>query len=121
MSSEEHTSEQNERLKTRSKSSQRLGRVFVILPLLLLLAIGTAHAQTNATAQPLQLNLHQAIELALKQNPSVQIAGLNLAESQKDSAIARSALLPQADFNVSDRAIRANIRAGIGLTIPCVP
>jgi len=121
MFSEEHTSQQNERLKTRSKSPQRLGRVFVILPLLLLLAIGTAHAQTNATAQPLQLNLHQAIELALKQNPSVQIAGLNLAESQKDSAIARSALLPQADFNVSDRAIRANIRAGIGLTIPGVP
>ncbi|HKV27609.1 MAG TPA: TolC family protein [Candidatus Acidoferrales bacterium] len=85
------------------------------------MTIRIAHAQARAASQPLQLNLHQAIELALKQNPSVQIAGLNLAESQKDSAIARSALLPQADFNVSDRAIRANIRAGIGLTIPGVP
>ncbi|HEV2182252.1 MAG TPA: TolC family protein, partial [Candidatus Acidoferrales bacterium] len=93
----------------------------MILPLLLFFAIRTAQAQTNANAQPLQLNLHQAIELALKQNPSVQIASLNLAESQKNSAIALSALLPQADFNISDRAIRANIRAGIGLTIPGVP
>ena len=101
MVTEEHTSKRNERLKACSKSPQRRGRVFVILLALLLFAIGTAHAQTNATAQLLQLNLHQAIELALKQNPSVQIAGLNLAESQKDSAIARSALLPQADFNVS--------------------
>ena len=120
MVSEEHTSKRNERLKACSKSPQRRGRVFVILPLLLLFAVRTAQAQSTG-AQPLRLNLHQAIELALKQNPSVQIAGLDLAESQKDSAIARSALLPQANFNVFDRAIRANIRAGIGLTIPGVP
>ncbi len=120
MVSEEHTSKRNEGL-TNSKSPHRRGHVFVILPLLLFFAIRTAQAQTNAYAQPLRLNLHQAIELALKQNPSVQIASLNLAESQKNSAIALSALLPQADFNISDRAIRANIRAGIGLTIPGVP
>lgn len=120
MVSEEHTSKRNEHPRHCSRPPRRRGRVFLILPVLLV-AIGAAHAQTNATAQPLQLNLHQAIELALKQNPTVQIAGLNLAESQKNSAIARSALLPQADFNVSDRAIRANIRAGIGLTIPGVP
>lgn len=120
MVSEEHTSKRNEGL-TNSNSPRGRGRVLLTLPLLLLLGLRVAQAQTNTGAQPLQLNLHQAIELALKQNPGVQIAGLNLAESQKDSAIARSALLPQADFNVSDRAIRANIRAGIGLTIPGVP
>ena len=91
-----------------------------LIPFLVFLAV-TARAQQNTAPQPLQLNLHQAIELALKQNPTIQIAALNLAESHKESGIALSALLPQADFNVSDRAIRANIRAGIGLSIPGVP
>ncbi len=120
MFSEEQTSKRNQRSKPCLKSLQRGARLIAFL-LLLVLTITAAHSQAIAPSQPLRLNLHQAIELALKQNPSVQIAGLNLAESRKDSAIARSALLPQADFNVSDRAIRSNIRAGIGLTIPGVP
>jgi len=102
-----------------AKSAGRSRRLFLI-PFLVFFAV-TGRAQQNTASQPLQLALHQAIELALKQNPTVQIATLNLAESQKESGIALSALLPQADFNVSDRVIRANIRAGIGLSIPGVP
>lgn len=72
-------------------------------------------------SSPVELNLHQAVQLALKQNPSVQIAVLNLAESHQQSNIALSHLLPQADFNVSDRALRENVEANIGLAIPGVP
>lgn len=106
-----------------AKSSGRegRGRRLFLVPFLFFLAVSTSRAQTTAAKPPLQLNLHQAVQIALKQNPSVQIAALNLTESQKESGIARAALLPQADFNVSDRAIRANIRAGIGLAIPGVP
>lgn len=89
-----------------------LAAVFLALPL-------TAPAQQSSS--PVQLNLQQAVRLALKQNPSVQIAVLNLAESHQQSNIALSHLLPQADFNVSDRALRENVQANIGLAIPGVP
>ncbi|HEV2297317.1 MAG TPA: TolC family protein [Candidatus Acidoferrales bacterium] len=89
---------------------------------IMLAAILLGGFSASAQQKPaLKLNLHDAVEMALKQNPNVQIAALSLAESQKDSAIAFSALLPQADFNVSDRAIRSNIRAGLGLAIPGLP
>lgn len=81
-----------------------------------------AHAQQAPRSSPqIQLNLQQAVQMALKQNPSVQIAVLNLAESHEQSNIALSQLLPQADFNVSNRALRENIQANIGLNIPGVP
>ncbi|HVA71525.1 MAG TPA: TolC family protein [Candidatus Limnocylindrales bacterium] len=114
---------QRERSGAPAKPSGRggRGRRLFLVPFLFFLAVSTSRAQATAGKPPLQLNLHQAVQIALKQNPSVQIAALNLTESQKESGIARAALLPQADFNVSDRAIRANIRAGIGLAIPGVP
>jgi outer membrane protein TolC len=45
----------------------------------------------------LQLTLKQAVQLALKQNPQRVIARLLVFESERNSQIARSALLPQAD------------------------
>lgn len=80
----------------------------------------SAQHQAQSSLQ-VQLNLQQAVHMALKQNPSVQIAVLNLAESHEQSNIALSHLLPQADFNVSDRAMRENVQANIGLSIPGVP
>jgi outer membrane protein len=80
-----------------------------------------APQSSSPASSVLQLNLQQAVQMALKQNPSVQIAVLNLAESHEQSNIALSQLLPQADFNVSDRALRENIQASIGLNIPGVP
>jgi outer membrane protein len=104
---------------TPSRARRQRGLKFscIVLAAILLTGISAGAQQKPA----LKLNLHDAVEMALKQNPDVQIAALNLAESQKDSAIAFSALLPQADFNVSDRAIRSNIRAGLGLAIPGLP
>ncbi len=91
--------------------------------IVLALAVTFASAQTvpQQKAAPLKLTLQQAVQLALKQNPSVQIAALNLAESQKESGIALSNLLPEATFNVSDRAVRSNVQANIGLAIPGFP
>jgi len=51
-----------------------------------------------ATAQEpnvLRLAMKDAVTTALKQNPQVQIANLNVALTQQDAAIAKSAMLPQ--------------------------
>jgi outer membrane protein len=94
------------------------GRLSCFLIVAVLFASLSAHAQEKPA---LKITLHDAVETALNQNPDVQIAALNLAESQEGRAIAFSQLLPQADFNVSDRAIRSNIRANLGLPIPGLP
>lgn len=86
-----------------------------------ILLVSPVQARAQQPSSPVELNLHQAVQLALKQNPSVQIAVLNLAESHQQSNIVLSHLLPQADFNVSDRALRENVEANIGLAIPGVP
>lgn len=96
----------------------RCGIMFLLAVVVSILAI-QAYGQEQPA--PMILNLRQAVQMALKQNPSVQIAVLNLAESHKDSDIALAKLLPQADFNVSDRAVRENVQANIGLNIPGVP
>lgn len=64
-------------------------------------------AQQPATTSPgaLPLNLKEAVQLALKQNPQRLIAQLLVSESDHNSQIARSALLPQAGI-ASDGAIR---------------
>ncbi len=55
-------------------------------------------APAAQTANPaiLPLTLKQAVELALKQNPQRVIAKILVSESDRNSQIARSALLPQA-------------------------
>ena len=76
----------------------------------------------NTTADTVRLNLEQAVALALKQNPTQQIAKLNAAESVQDKNISRAELLPQADFRVADSANRVNIQAQFGgQRIPGLP
>ncbi len=67
---------------------------------------------------PMQLTLKQAVDVALKQNPEVQIAVLNFAESQQDRNLARAGLLPQADMRVSEQALRENLAALFGRPFP---
>jgi outer membrane protein TolC len=89
---------------------------------LLLLPLLTTRSNLRAQEKPpLRLTLREAVQLALKQNPQVQIASLSLAESQEDHAIARSALLPQAGVEVVDRAARFNIYAQFGSKFPGIP
>jgi outer membrane protein TolC len=88
-----------------------------------LLTPGFAHAQgtsgnralpSNPPSQTLKLTLDQAVSLALKQNPTAQIAVITAAQSVQDKDIARAALLPQADLSVKDQAERVNLLAQFG-------
>jgi len=62
-----------------------------------------------------------AVGLALKQNPQVILANLQVSQSQQDRLLARSELLPQANGNVSETVNRLNLHAAIGLTFPGFP
>jgi len=93
----------------------------------LLVSPGWARAQgmAQASALPadgaepvLRLTLDQAVGLALKQNPTAQIAILSAAQSEQDKNIARSELLPQASARISDEAQKVNLRAQFGGRAP---
>lgn len=75
--------------------------------------MGQAQAKANAPVT-LKLTLHDAVVMALRQNPQVQISAIDLAQSQESRKIARSDLLPQASLEVNDRALRSNIEAAFG-------
>jgi outer membrane protein len=66
----------------------------------------------------LLLTLDQAVGLALKQNPTAQIAILQAAQSEQDKNIARSDLLPQANAKISDEAQKVNLLAQFGGRTP---
>jgi outer membrane protein len=99
-----------------SRASLLKALALMILPLLLF--------RMNAKAQakpPLKLTLHEAVQLALKQNPQVQIANLNLAQSEEDRVGARAALLPQIGIEAYDKVQRFNLDAFIGHSFPGSP
>ena len=73
---------------------------------------------SNPPSQTLKLTLDQAVALALKQNPTAQIAVLTAAQSVQDKNISRAALLPEADLKVADQATRVNLQAQFGGQIP---
>jgi outer membrane protein len=75
----------------------------------------------NAPREVSRLTLDQAVALALKQNPTAQIAVLTYAQSLQDKNIARADLLPQAQLGVADLARRQNIETGFGTRIPGIP
>jgi len=76
----------------------------------------TAAAQVDAA--PLKLTLDRAVGLALKQNPTAQIAVLQAAQSVQDKNIARAALIPQASLGVSDSVRRINLQEQLGSALP---
>lgn len=76
---------------------------------------GAAFAQETSA---LKLTLKDAVNLALKQNPQVILANLNVAQSRQDVAVARSGLLPQAAGTMSETMHRVNLEAAIGLSFP---
>jgi outer membrane protein len=75
----------------------------------------------NAPSGVMRLTLDQAVSLALKQNPTAQIAILTAAESVQDKNVARAALLPQANLSVTDTVERLNLQAFLGERIPGFP
>jgi len=72
----------------------------------------------NAPTQVLRLTLDQAVGLAIKQNPTAQIAVLAAAQSEQDKNIARAELLPQASARISDEAQKVNLQAQFGGKTP---
>jgi len=106
-------------------SSKGTPIIFYVLLFGLLLSPGGSSAQSKNPALPataptdtLKLTLEQSVALALKQNPTQQIAILNAVESVQDKNITRSELLPQASLHVADSANRANLKAQFGGNVP---
>jgi outer membrane protein len=101
--------------------------IFYVVFFSLMLGPALAHAQStnkqsalpgNAPTQLLRLTLDQAVALALKQNPTAQIAVLTAAQSEQDRNITRADLLPQASARISDEAQKVNLLAQFGGTTP---
>ena len=90
------------------------GHIFVVLVLILQVSLPldtSAQQQPAAPPAPLQLTLKQAVQLALRQNPQRVIAQLLVSESDRNSQIARSALLPQANVAASGSVNQYNFQS----------
>jgi outer membrane protein len=73
----------------------------------------------NQTADPsvsktFQLSMHDAVQLALKQNPRVIAARLEALESKQETRVARSAFLPKASLGLEEQMNRLNLATLIG-------
>jgi outer membrane protein len=99
------------------------GIIFYVVFFSLLASPGIGRAQesggkkalpANPPSEVLKLTLDQAVNLALKQNPTAQIAVITAAQSVQDKNVARAALLPEADLSVKDEAQRVNLQAQFG-------
>jgi outer membrane protein TolC len=66
----------------------------------------------------MKLTLHDAVLLALKQNPQVILAALNTSQTEQERALARSNLLPHGDVRTMETVNRVNLEAAIGFTFP---
>ncbi len=103
------------------KKSKGSPIIFYLVFFSLLLSPVFAAAQEQPASRPashatgpIHLTLEQAVALAVKQNPTNQIAILNAAESVQDKNITRADLLPQANLHVADSANRVNLHAEFG-------
>jgi len=101
--------------------------IFYVAFFSLMLAPGPAQAQGTkrqtalggiVPTEVLRLTLDQAVGLALRQNPTAQIAVLTAAQSEQDKNIARADLLPQASATISDEAQKVNLLAQFGGKTP---
>ena len=98
-----------------------LPAILLLLAMFLTVLAVAKGAQPDARSGPLRLTLRDAVTMALKQNPQVQVANLNVAVSQENQIIARSALLPQANLAISEGIQRENLDAFLGMKIAGFP
>ncbi len=99
---------------------KHIGGFASILLAAMLLPSAHLHAQ-EAAPKPLRLTLNDAVNIALKQNPQIAIANLNLAESQESKKIALSGLLPSASLDASQDVSRVNVSTLVAGAIPRIP
>jgi len=88
--------------------------MYLRIPALLWFAV----AASAQDAAPLKLTLHDAVAMALRQNPQVILANLDVAQSEQDRNLARSGLMPQITGRASETANRVNLEAAIGFKFP---
>jgi outer membrane protein len=91
---------------------------------ILLLILGTQGELMKAqgvSSGDQKLTVVDAVELALKQNLNIQIANIESATQQQDRVIARSELLPHANFDASDAITRYNTKAQLGVQPSIIP
>ena len=74
-----------------------------------------------STSSPISLSLHQAVKLALEQNPQLIAARLEALESKQTTKIARSAFLPKASLSLEEQSIRLNTATVIGQEVLLIP
>jgi outer membrane protein TolC len=81
----------------------------------------TSPGQTGARNQPgtsdpntVSLTMHEAVKLALKQNPRVVAARLEALESRQTTKVARSTFLPKASLGLEEQIHRLNLATLIG-------
>jgi outer membrane protein len=93
----------------------------ILFGLLLTPTLGRAQSSRQQTNLPpnapsgvLRLTLEQAVNLALKQNTTSQIAEITAAESVQDKNASRAALLPQANLTVGEQWQRLALAAEFG-------
>ena len=84
-----------------------------------LLALACAASAQDTT--PLKLTLKDAVTMALRQNPQVILANLQVSQSEQDRRLAKSEMLPQANASASETVNRLNIQALIGLPFAGFP
>jgi outer membrane protein len=80
-------------------------------------AVQERPADTSAMPQintPVQLSLHEAVRLALKQSPDMLAARLEALESKQTSRVVRSIFLPKASLSLEEQADRLNAATLIG-------
>jgi len=68
----------------------------------------------------LRLSLKDSVDLALKQNPQIQIANLRILESHGAFVVGRSGYLPQLNVLLSDSTQTSNLQA-LGISSPLLP
>ena len=85
--------------------------------LIAIMALAVTASRANASS-PLRLTLHEAVDMALKQSPEVQIANITVAESTQDRNISRSFLLPQVQSYASEALRKDNLATILGREPP---
>lgn len=96
--------------------------LFVVASLFLncaLLPLGNAQQPiqdqpAEADGQVVRLSMHEAVQLALNQNPRIIAARLEALASKDEARVARSAFLPKAGLQLQEQMNRLNLATLIG-------
>lgn len=95
-------------------------RIATMLMLAVCLHVCTPGTETLCAQDTMALSLRDAVSIALRQNPDVQVANLAVVEADAGLSQVRSQLLPQVGAQVVQRRQTLNLR-GIGLAFPGFP